>query len=362
MPRSFFFRIFPVPDYLARPAAGLDISDRSIKFAVLSPRGRELRLKTFGEKGVPFGLIEAGQIKNPLELTSILKELAQQWGLRYVIASLPEEPAYVVRLKLPSVRASELRSAIELQLEDYVPLKAAESVFDYEILKMPPNTKSDFELSVLVIAKNLTEAYLEVLQAAGLQPLAFEAEAQAIARTVVPRAEKASVLIIDIGKTRTSFFVAKGNVLLSTSTVSTFGGDNLTQTVAKALECSANVAEAMKIERGLLRSKKDNQLIFALLPPVSVLKDEILKRYNYWNTNEAHGENEQISRLILSGGQSALPGLVEYLSTYIDVPIELANVWINLMDIKRNVPPITFNNSQKYATALGLALRNSMKE
>jgi len=39
------------------------------------------------------------------------------------------------------------------------------------------------------------------------------------------------------------------------------------------------------------------------------------------------------------------------------IPVNLSDVWTNILPAGQAVPPITFNESQKYATSLGLALR-----
>jgi hypothetical protein len=122
------------------------------------------------------------------------------------------------------------------------------------------------------------------------------------------------------------------------------------------IDMTSTAAEKLKIAQGLLRTKNNEQLLYALAPLVSVLKDEINKLRNYWS-GPAGAQRPPLERLILSGGQATLPGLSEYFAAGVGLPAELADVWTNLLNPRQQKPPLDFNQSQKYATAIGLGLR-----
>ena len=70
-----------------------------------------------------------------------------------------------------------------------------------------------------------------------------------------------------------------------------------------------------------------------------------------------------IERILMCGGDANIPGLLEYLSSGLDTPIAFANPWINILpSFDKEIPPMTFNNSLRYATALGLALRKILPQ
>jgi Tfp pilus assembly PilM family ATPase len=58
----------------------------------------------------------------------------------------------------------------------------------------------------------------------------------------------------------------------------------------------------------------------------------------------------------LCGGDSNLIGLPEYLSSSTKNPIEIANVWVNIINNEKYIPEIKFEDSLTYVAALGLAL------
>lgn len=349
--------VFPPPRYLQMPAVGVDISDRSLKFAeVLEERG-ELRLGRFGKRTLPEGLIQSGEIKDKEKLAEFIRTNFQGMQGSFVVLALPEEKAYVSLVTLPKLAEGDIKEALDLQLEEYIPLSSAQAVFDYEIVSGEGEDHSD--VVVVAFGRRLVEDYLEVVKAGGLSPLVFEMEAEALLRAVLPRRASGTSMIIDFGRTRTSFIIAHEGITRFTSTVGV-AGEGLDRAIQRALKVEAVDAERMKKERGLVRTEKNEAVFNAILPTVSAIKDEVLRHMAYWNNHAEHvhkGKGE-IERLYLAGGDSNLFGLPDYLSYELKIPTRLASPWVNITDFERYVPEITYNESLSYATAIGLALRS----
>lgn len=356
MKAGLFSRLFPPPRYLAMPAVGLDLSDRSLKFASFKKENGLLTLDHFGEKLIPLDVLQAGEIKNKKALVEILQNAKSEWRAQQVVLALPEERAYVVRIHLPNVSPGEEREAIELQLEENIPLPPGEIIFDYEHVLGKKGA-----VIVSAFPRQLILDYEEVLAQAGLQALAIEIEAQAVSRAVVPAENRETLLLIDFGKTRTSFFIVRSGQVIFTSTSSQLGGDIITRAIEKNLNLPTDKAEALKIKQGLLSGEDQTNLAVALVPVLSALRDEVIKIENFWEkhlSNSGAGEGK-ISEVILCGGEATMPGLQEYLSGQLALPVKLANVWSNVLDPNREIPAINFHQSLRYATAIGLALRRT---
>mgnify|MGYP001589881432 FL=1 len=358
MTRGLFNKLFPTPKYLEMPAVGLDISDQSVKYLELTPKGDAHLVKKFGEKEIPLGIIESGKIKDQKKLEEILRALKVERGVKRVFASLPEEEAFIVRIPMPAMSLTELRGAIELGLEEHVPIPAKDAVFDYEILKQPQSDTDTFDVVVSVMPVATVASYSNALKNAGIELLALEIEAQAIARALTPFHARETTLVVDFGKTRTSFLVTSGHKTFSSSTVNNIGGEDITKAIQKNLKVDYATAEKIKITKGLLHSRRDKELLFSVIPVVSILKDEVAKQFSFWESKTGSHEKEKIERVVLAGGQATLPGLAEYLALSLGVPVELGNVWTNTRLMEVTLPPMTFNQSLRYATAMGLALRN----
>lgn len=351
---DLFSKFFPTPKFLKMPAIGFDISDESIHFVELVPRGGGYVLGRFGEKKISLGVMDAGKIKDTEGLKSIISSLRREYDLSMANVSLPEEQAYLVRMTLPYVRKKELRGSIELQLEEYIPLKAEEAVFDYEIIS---ENEKEYDLEVSALPKAVAQSYFGLFSGTGLTPLVFEIEAQAIARAVLPQGDASAHMVIDFGETRTGLSVVSDGVVMFTSTLD-IGGRTLNSAIEKTFRVSREEAERMKKEYGLVKKAADKEFFFTLMHPISILKDELNKHFIYWHTHKEPGEKERkrIESIVLCGGDSNLLGFSDYLAANLKVPVKVANVWVNINSFDNYVPEILQKDSLRYATALGLAL------
>jgi type IV pilus assembly protein PilM len=336
-------------------ACAIDISDRSIKYGELSHKSSGLSLVKYGKEKIPEGTIVSGKIEKEDELIRILKKIKEKENLRFIRVSLPEEQTYLFTISVPKTENENLRDVILLQIEEYIPLKAVDSVFDFDVIK---EDDQNIILEVVAISNTVLESYLSVFKKVGLIPITFEIEAQAIARAVIPFLDNNPVMIVDFGDARTGVSISKNGRVFLTTTLS-IGGSDLTNMIAKNFSLSFDEAEKMKQEYGVEESSKAKNIFPAILNGLSVLRDELNKQIIYWenhsNDNEEHGK---IDRIILCGGDANLAGLSDYLELTMKIKVENANVWVNIFDTKNSssVPEISFEKSLSYATVLGLSL------
>ena len=337
------------------PAVGLDISDTSMRFIELVEKRKAFVIGRFGERAIPRGIIESGEVKKPADLRALFASLKKEYGLDFVTMALPEEKAYLFDMHLPKMKQNDIRGAIELGLEEHVPLRADEALFDYDIEK---ETENGIEVSVSVVPRSLVDGYLEAFSGSGITPIAFEIEAQSLARAVVPEGDKHSYMIVDFGRTRTGIAVVSEGTVEFTSTI-LVGGDSLTEAIAKNMNISYDEAEKIKREKGISGITENEDLSIALMSAVSILRDEVVKQQTYWQThNDDYGKKRPtIQKVYLCGGDSNLAGFAEYLAQGLSVPVELANTLVNVNTLDEYVPEISFSDSLRFATALGLALR-----
>ncbi|MFA6536460.1 MAG: pilus assembly protein PilM [Candidatus Paceibacterota bacterium] len=353
-----FLRFFPTPQFLAMPAVGLDVSDRAIRFVEFGRRSGLPVLKNFGEIILPEGLVVGGEIKKPKELSEILTQVKARTGLKFARVALPEEKAYLFRTVIPKVEAKEVRSLLEFKLEENVPLSPAEVIFDYEIIpSRGPKSGNELEISVSAIPRQFVVDFSNVLGLAGLTPISFEVEARAFVRTLLKKNDSRATIIVFFKETKTVLAVAIGNLIYFTSTLS-ISGEMLTKTLANTLKIAPEVARRLKAEKGLAGYKENLDVFASLTTVLAALKDEISRIMIYWNSHEKiHNRVEQdISRVVFCGQDSAIPGFDVYMRAALGVEVAVGNVWLNAFDFDDCIPDISQSESLNYATAIGLAL------
>ena len=335
-------------------SCALDISDQSIKYGELHSSATGLSLGRYGQAKIPPGVIVSGKIENEDRLVEVLKTLRIKEELHFVRVALPEEQMYLFTLSLPKVEGGDVRETILLSIEEHIPLSAGDTLFDYEVLS---ETDTTALVQVAAIAALTIESYLSVFDRAGLVPVSFELETQAIARAVIPKDDNTTMMIVDFGETRTGISIASGGKVLFTSTLD-MGGKILTDMIAKNFSISFEEAEKMKLSYNLSSSHPANDIFPAIISGISVLRDEISKHMIYWGTHEDEMKRKRdpISKIVLCGGDSNLYGLADYFSVSMKIKVEHANTWVNISDMKNGVPDMPYEESLSYVTMLGLAL------
>ncbi len=345
---------FAPPKFLTMPAIGIDVSDCSIKYAELFLTHSGYRLGRYGNIPLQSGIVEGGRIVNQVDLANALDKLRQEHNLSFVRAALPEEQIYFFRARFPNGSRETLRSTIELALEEHVPIPAADAVFDFEIVD---SSETDADVAVTVATTNTVESYSDAFRAAGLTLLSLELEANSIARSVVKMDDSSAHLIVDFGEARTGVSIVCNGDVCMTSTVSV-GGEMLTDAISRHLKLSLIEAENLKREFGLQKNSEHEELFAILLTNIAILRDEINKHLIYWHTHpdESGTPRPEITKILLLGGDSNLPGLPEYLSASLRIVVEIGDVWTNVSLPERGIPELSRADSLGYATAIGLAL------
>ncbi|MDO8523793.1 MAG: type IV pilus assembly protein PilM [bacterium] len=348
--------VFPPPSFVAMPAAGIDISQGSVKCVVLRQRGMVSELASYLEIPVPEGAIVNGDIEVPERIVEILRSIRLRLGVHYANASLSERKSYLYQAIVPG-RAKDLRSAVESDLEAHVPLPPGEVLFDFEPIR---ETGEGTAVSVTAYARRIVEGYMRMFKSAGIMLRMLEAESQSLVRATLSEADaSAPVMIVDFGKHTTRIAIAENGVVAFTATLDV-GGDSLTAAVMKLFSVPEPEAEKIKNERGFLMNKENKDLIEALMTTVSVVKDEVAKHLSYWNNPAADDPpRKNVEKIIVCGGNANLRGFPEYLEGAVGLPVSVANVWVRAFSLDAYVPPMPFSESLEYATAIGLAERGS---
>ena len=140
--------------------------------------------------------------------------------------------------------------------------------------------------------------------------------------------------------------------------------------MANKFPVSRQEVKKLKFEAGLDDPKSGKDITEALSEPLNELVSDVLKYMDFYKnySSHKHEASENVSEIILCGGGANFSGLDLFLTQKTGIPVKLGNPWVNILKesqqsvcpvLKRpdmEVPPIVFNESFGYATALGLAL------
>jgi len=208
------------------------------------------------------------------------------------------------------------------------------------------------EVLLVASAKNLVNAYINILEQAGLEVVAMETELMATVRSEVP-AEYPLSLIVDIGSKTTDVGVVEKGQLVFSRTVPT-AGEAFTRAIQTGLGLDANQAEQYKATYGFAADKLGGKLAEAMKPVLNVIASEIKKTADFYaSKHSAQGLN----LVTLSGGVAVLPEMVTVLSGMLGMEVSVGNPLFKLVMEKNQTQAITASGPI-YGVAIGLAMRD----
>ena len=345
---------------------GIDISDLSLKIVKLRKKSGRLSLASFGETKIEPGIIKGGEIKDENALSEIIKKaLFQVRGdrikTRYAVASLPEERAFLQVIQMPLMEPEEIRKAVYFEAENYVPMPMEKVYLDAQIVNSASENLDHADVLIAAMPKSTVDSYASSFQKSGLKPIVFEIESQAIARSLVEDEKSTEpLLLIDIGATRASFIVFSGYSIRFTTSL-LISSQKFTETIADNLKISIKEAEDLKKKYGI-ESGRGRKFFNILKPDIINLAAQIKKYLGYYQSHSGHEHipinGKVVKKIILCGGAANLRGLDDFLSRELRIQVVLGNPWSNILPSPlKEVPELTYQESLKYTTALGLALR-----
>jgi len=353
---------------------GLDISDLSLKIAQLTKQHHGYRLTSFGEFSIPVGVIEQGEVKQEERLTGIIRASLSnleggKFQTKYVVVSLPEEKAFLQMLQFPRMSAEELSEAVRFEAENYIPYAIDKVYLDFQIVPPLHNHLDHLDVLLASFPKDVVDPYISALQKAGLTPVALELESLAISRALVKGGVAPSpIVIMDIGATRTSLSIFSGYSSRFTTSVP-ISAEHFTQGIEKALSVEKSEAEQLKMQYGLSgREDSVGRKVFeALIPSLTDFIEQMQKYMSYYESHISHQHlrrpAKDIRNILLCGGGANLKGLPEFLTKELKIETVVGNPWHNILPTPlKELPPMPFQDSIRYTTALGLALRGANQE
>ena len=335
---------------------GLDIGSRSLKAAEIteSKRGREL--KRFGMTDIPHGAIEDGTINDPEAVAESIRELFKGYRIkeRNVAISIGGYSVIVKKIAVQTMDEEQLQETIHFEAEQYIPFDISDVNLDFQILG--PNETNPNQMNVFLVAakKEMVDDYFNLANLAGLNPCIVDVEAFALQNTFEAGYDPGddNIALIDIGASKTSLNILKGSNSVFMRDVS-LGCSQINQKIISLVDCSFDEAENFKFGDNPDRlSAEDLKEIVS-----SVVSDwctEIRRALDFFYSTYP---DDQIRRIILSGGGASISEFRELLGVEASAEVESINPFKGIYVDDRFDPEFIKQIAPQAAITVGLALR-----
>ena len=336
---------------------GLDIGSRSIKAAEVTETKRGLSLKRFGIVDIAHGAIEEGTINDPETVAGSIKQLFKSYNIKEsnVAVSIGGYSVIVKKISVQTMDEEKLQETIHFEAEQYIPFDISDVNLDFQILGESESNPGQMNVFLVAAKKEMVNDYINLVNLAGLNPCIVDVEAFALQNTFEANYDMQSenTALIDIGASKTSLNILKGNSSLFMRDVS-LGCGQINQKIMSLIECSFEEAEQLKY------GDKPDKLTPEDLKGIvsSVVTDwctEIRRALDFFYSTYPE---DQIKRIILSGGGANIEEFRELLATEASAEVESINPFKNFEIDKKNFDDTFIKQiAPQAAISMGLAMR-----
>jgi type IV pilus assembly protein PilM len=350
--------------YKGKSIFGLDIGGRTIKVVQVKRAGHKAKMVGYGEADFPADVVVEGIISDPKTMANSIRKLVSQPAVGHITAgraaiALPTSKVFIRIIQLPPMSEPDLVQAIRLEAEQYVPVPINDLYIDHEIVAQAADQTLSSHTNVKMVAapRAIVDSYIKLCDMLGYEVGSVETSLDAIARAMRSAGQiTQTTLIIDFGSTSADIAITKETIQL-TGTVAV-GGDMITKTLAEKLKVTSDQATEIKYKFGLGPSDFQAKVVAALEPNLNILINEIKKVVKYYA--ERSENKDKVRNVILAGGSAPMPGLIDYLSSELALPIQIGNPWGGVEPGGLAAPAKL--ELPMYATALGLALHEVSRD
>ena len=372
---------------------GIDIGTSSVKAVELGKEGSHIVLSNYGiiDGSDFFGDVQNGSnAPSGLKLSEndialVLRQLLDTAKIKTDKASMsiPFFSSFLTVMEMPYMEKKELENAIPFQARSYIPVPLSEVVLDW--LVIPDSSQIETQSSsnqrspekaaagaaspeqqiinsprkidkipVLLIAvpKEVISKYQRIAKVLGLDLLALESESFSLARSLIGN-DNGTIMLVDFGARSTNLTILdRGYIFMSHS--ADLSGKEITKVVSKSLNVQQQRAEELKKTSGISSVGSEKGMAQIISPFIDKLVNEI----EIMNSLFLKKEGRQIEKIVLTGGSSNLPGLIEYLSKSIGVEVIIGNPFSRIKFDPALEPILRKDLSSSLAVAAGLSMRD----
>lgn len=340
----------------ARPWAGLDIGEFSVKLLALQPAVSgarhfvaEVPVTRTSDLGPP-----------PEELARAINECFTQAGLTArsfagFTIGLSTSDVIVKQVPLPLMEEAEVAGALRFEARKHLPFDPATCVIDFQVLGRLPSEKR-LDVLLAAVPQVRIDRALAPLLLLGVQADIVDAAPLALTNALSRGAERDSEarVLLDFGHQGSWLTLYQRGAPYFSRRLD-FGGTRVTAAIAKATKVPFEEAEEWKIEAGAddpsMRVDPESNEVLAMYESLHELVDELRRSFAFYRTLAPLPDPFS---LWISGSTARLPGLAGQISQMLDVPTFVFDPLDTLGADRAAGGPA---GGPQFALAYGLALR-----
>ena len=343
---------------------GIDIGSSSIKLVELRKKDGKAYLETYSTLALgPYANLEVGAVTNLSDelLAKALTDAIKEGTVvtKNAALSIPSSASLVFIVELPgNVSEKDLDAIVPVEARKYIPVPISEVALNYWVLPDHDSsldtgveTKQDkTEVLVAAMHNEALSKYQSLAKAAGLEADTFEIEIFSEIRAAFGH-ELSAVLIMDVGASKTKIALVEYGVVRNFHIINR-GSFDITSNVSKSLTMPFQKAEDLKRSFGITGDGVNKSM--SDVAKLSV--DYILSETSNVIQTFERKYNKPVSKIILSGAGSLLPGFRDLAANTFHIETISANPF-EKVTVPEFVVNVLAETGPEFSVAIGVALR-----
>lgn len=336
---------------------GLDIGSRAIKAAEAVETKKGWELKGFGSIDIEPGAIEEGVIKNPETMSNAVKQLFDLYNFKTknVAISIGGYSVIVKNISVQKMPEEQLVDTLNFEAEQYIPFDINDVNIDFQMLGESEQNPNQMNVLLVAAKKDMINDYITLIDSANLNLCIIDIDAFALQNIyeINYGVQSENVALIDIGASKTSVNILKGNTSVFLRDVS-LGCNQINEKIASIANCSLAEAETIRQQEEPDKISPENlkQVISSV---VSDWCDEIGRALDFFKSTNP---DEEMRQIVLSGGGANIKEFRELLAAQTATEATVINPFENFLIASDQLDNVYLKQiAPQAAIAMGLALR-----
>lgn len=308
---------------------GLDIGTTAVRLVELHGNGPVKTLVKYAYVPVESKIVLSDSKSDQQKLAQIIKDLLAQarMNTHNVAVGIPSQRVFTAVVDFDRLPTSELSKAIRYQADSLIPTPLESSKIDWAVIGDSPKDKTKVEVLLSSVENDFVEQRLDLLESIGLEVIAFEPDNLALTRALVAPDAMGPQMVLDIGSKNTDLVVTVNGAPRLTRSIPT-GAEAIIRSASQNLNIEEKQARQFVFKFGLGKDKLEGRIYEAIIGTIELLTTEIDKSIKFFQSR--YGDTTKISRIIVTGGASALPEFPLYLANKFGIEVEIGNAWRNI--------------------------------
>jgi type IV pilus assembly protein PilM len=333
----------------------IDIGSSALKLLEVEGTSTDLTIRCFGSAPLPASAIQNNMIVEPDGVAGVIRGLLRKTGAsaNEAITAVPGPAVIIKKLQLPTQSPNELENSVLFEAGNFIPESLENVNLDYMVTDVLEKERQ-FEVLLVAVKRDIINSYTNTLQVAGLEPAVVDVDYFALENMYelnYPPSENQVVALVNIGARYSCMNILRGGRSTFTGDVPV-GGKEFNDALVRNLGVSPADAETIKL--GTNPAHPVDQIEPVIQPVKEFLAEEIHRALSFFWTAAT---DEQISSILLTGGTSRVPGLVNLLAERLEVPVHIANPLANV-HLAHGVDRAALErDAASFAIAVGLGVR-----